>query len=541
MCKATEIAVRIMGSVMLKNEAAEKTVRREDKDNYVLGQALQLTLEITDAEVATELLKCNEGPERNFYALSALRLGVLALQRARGELDSQTIRQAGERIVLEIKTVLTEHATGVTKGLATLLTQYLDPAAGVLPQRLERLLKKDGELDMLLTGHVGGDSSQLAQTLSKHLGENSAVFRLLSPNQSDGFLNALTGTIGDILAQQREVVLKEFSLDSNDSALSRLVHKVTDSNGRLRDEFRKDLDSVTKEFSLDVPDSALSRLVGQVDKAQRGIAEQFSLDLENSSLSRLKGELTMMLERMDGNQKQFQIEVMATLTAFQTRRLEASRSTRHGPEFQAAGGEVLGLEVSRLGDLFTTVGQTTGVIRNCKIGDYLAQLGPESAAPEERIVIEAKAAGGYDVGAALEELKTARVNRGAQIGIFIFSKKCAPDGLHPLSRFGQDIIVVWDQDDVATDIYLRAAYSLARHMAVRQTIESTEMTADFKVIDSAMAEIVCKVNSLDEITTWTQTISSNSSKILDRVRMTKETLERQIELLNDHLHALRRS
>jgi hypothetical protein len=61
---------------------------------------------------------------------------------------------------------------------------------------------------------------------------------------------------------------------------------------------------------------------------------------------------------------------------------------------------------------------------------------------------------------------------------------------------------------------------------------------DFKVIDEAIAEIGRKTKMLDEITTLTQTINSNSTKVLDKLRATKESMERQILLLNEHLEGL---
>lgn len=48
----------------------------------------------------------------------------------------------------------------------------------------------------------------------------------------------------------------QFSLDKEDSALSRLIGELTDSNGTLKADLTKDLDKVVKEFSLDNEDGA---------------------------------------------------------------------------------------------------------------------------------------------------------------------------------------------------------------------------------------------------------------------------------------------
>lgn len=48
---------------------------------------------------------------------------------------------------------------------------YFDPISGQLTQRLNRLVRRDGELDELLHRHLGEDSSTVAHTLATHVGE----------------------------------------------------------------------------------------------------------------------------------------------------------------------------------------------------------------------------------------------------------------------------------------------------------------------------------------------------------------------------------
>lgn len=65
---------------------------------------------VSDPDIVAELVKRHEGLERDRYAASALRLGILARRDARGELDVEAIRHEGERLVSEIQLVLNEHA-----------------------------------------------------------------------------------------------------------------------------------------------------------------------------------------------------------------------------------------------------------------------------------------------------------------------------------------------------------------------------------------------------------------------------------------------
>src|SRR5207302_4951499 len=127
----------------------------------------------------------------------------------------------------------------------------------------------------------------------------------------------------------------------------------------------------------------------------------------------------------------------------------------HGADFEEAVGELLQGEIQRQGDVFENAANKTGKKPYCKVGDFVIVLGPESAAPEARIVCEAKEDKSYDVRAALDEIREARENRDTQIGIFVFSRATAPEGVEVLARFGPDILVVWDRDDPATDLFVR--------------------------------------------------------------------------------------
>lgn len=103
------------------------------------------------------------------------------------------------------------------------------------------------------------------------------------------------------------------------------------------------------------------------------------------------------------------------------------------------------------------MGDTTRQIPRCKVGDFVVTLGPDSAAPGAAIVIEAKASGVYTLKSTLEEADQARRNRTASVCLFVHSARTAPAGLADLHRWGQDVVVVWDEDEPATDVRLPLA------------------------------------------------------------------------------------
>jgi hypothetical protein len=144
----------------------------------VLPSCVRLSLMIREPEVVLELSKYDDGTEREQFALSALRIGVLALRQASGVVDANAVRAEGERLVGSVRELLSANTTTFLANVSSTLKAYFDPAEGHLPQRLDRLIRKDGELQSLLANHLDGDECVVARTLSKHIGNDSPLLRL---------------------------------------------------------------------------------------------------------------------------------------------------------------------------------------------------------------------------------------------------------------------------------------------------------------------------------------------------------------------------
>jgi hypothetical protein len=481
------------------------------------SRSVVLTLEVTDPEVVAELRRRPEGDDRDRYALAALRVGVLALRGARGDVDAAAIREAGAALVAEVRELLTARAAEMTGRLSSTLTQYLDPQSGVLPQRLEAIVRHDGELDRMLQAHVGGDDSVLARSLAAHLGEGSTLFKLLSPTDATGLRAQLAKTVEDALTEQRTHILKEFSLDRKDSALSRLV----------------------AEFSLDDDASALSRMSKMLTATSEQIGKSLTLDDEGSPLARLRRELLATVEHVAKTNVEFQAQVRETLARLDARKKEEARTPLHGIDFEERLGALLAEEAQRLGDLYEATGETTGVIKQCRKGDYVIELGAESAAANARVVWEAKEKQSYSLRAALQEMDEARRNRQAQVGVFVYSRKTAPEGLESLQRHGSDVVVVWDADDPASDMVVRAAYSLTRALAVRERRADRASQAAIVEIERAARGVERQVGYLDDVRKWAETVKGHGEKIADRSARMAEELRRDVERLDAQVASMR--
>jgi hypothetical protein len=501
-----------------------------------LPYSLSLELVVYDRDVVRALAEHADIDERNQYALEALKIGILALRHVGGLMNADLIQRESDRLVAEMQRTLEQNMQLLHGRLGEALRDYFDPDSGRFSDRVKRLVSQDGELSQLIKGFIDGENSQLARTMFAQI---NPLMKHLDPQQSEGLLAVLRSSVEEQLAQHRNHVLKEFSLDHKDGALCRLVNELTAKHGNLSKNLQEKIDAVMKEFSLNEEGSALNRLVQNVTHAQRTITNEFSLDSETSCLSRLKRELVDLLADSEKKNQQFQEEVKVSLARIVTTRREAERSTRHGVEFESAVCDFVTREAQYAGDIVIPTAQTTGLIKNCKVGDCVLELGPDSAAPGAKVVVEAKEEAGYTLARAREEIETARKNRGADWGLFVFSKKTAACGLEPFQRYGNEFIVVWDVEDTLSDVFLKAGVLASRAMCFRAQRQAADQDVDFEAIDKAIHEIEKRAGNLDEVRKSAETIQTASTRILERVRIDREALEKQVGVLRERVADLK--
>ena len=505
----------------------------------VVSNAIYLHLSVVDPDCVTALSEAKEGRERQELALMALRIGVLSLKAARGAVDGAAIRHEGGRLLGTLEERLNKHRELLDETLGGTLRSYFDPTSGSFMERIQRLLKQDGDLATVIGGQVETARRTLDTMLQQHLGEDSALQSLLSPEEGNAFIEAIRGQMSMTLQQQSETIAGEFSLDRPDSALSRLVRELKDRHGDLERNLGERVTSVVGEFSLDNKDSALSRLVGRVEQAQGQISAQFSLDNPESGLTRIVQRLERFETEQTKRSQEFELRVTSMLERIVTRRDDARRSTIHGNEFEQRVGEQLQAHCLSADDVFDAVGDTSGVIPRSKVGDFVVTLGPDSAAPGAGIVVEAKASGVYTLKATLDEADVARRNRSASVCLFVHSAQTAPAGVPELQRWGSDIVVVWDAEDPATDVRLKAGYLLAKALCVRANQHDAEEAASLAEMDLAIEAIRKQISGFEEIKTSARTVVNGGEKILNRARLMEEEIARRLLGLDAQIGRMR--
>jgi hypothetical protein len=112
--------------------------------------AVHIDLWLRDRDVVTAINAHPEGRRRTEYIRIAIRIGVLALQQAQGRIDTETVRNEGDRLIATLESRLAQYQDQLRSVLGGTLKDYFDPNDGRFTERVERLIKQDGDLEKVI-------------------------------------------------------------------------------------------------------------------------------------------------------------------------------------------------------------------------------------------------------------------------------------------------------------------------------------------------------------------------------------------------------
>jgi hypothetical protein len=309
-------------------------------------------------------------------------------------------------------------------------------------------------------------------------------------------------------AQALEQVLRANFADG-DGRLPRTLEAFLGDRGKLRS-------MVDELFDPTKRDSAIGRIRSMLERYFDGDSSKLASLLDptrlGSPLHQFRDEVAKGFEALQAK--------LAALEAAQAARAgERARSAAKGSDFEDLLEEMLGEVARGANDLLERTSTEAGDAGRSKKGDFVITVDPGLArAASLRIVVEAKDR--VISGRAMrEELREAKVNRDAAIGLVVFSAQHAPTGIAPFDVRAGDVYAVIDpaDPDPAT---LEAAVKLARLLALASL---REVAADVDLGEiqrslTAIREALEAIRGLKTQLTSIATTSSGVSAALDRLR-----------------------
>jgi hypothetical protein len=294
-----------------------------------------------------------------------------------------------------------------------------------------------------------------------------------------------------------------------DGRLPRTLEAFLGDRGKLR--------SLTDElFDETKRDSAIGRIKTLLGAYLEGDGSRLATLLDptrlGSPLFQFRGEMTEGFNKLN--------ERIAALEAASTARAqERAKGTAKGGDFEDMLESLLADTARGAGDLLDRTSAEEGAVIKSKKGDFVLTVNPAlTGGADLRIVVEAKdrAMSGR---AMRDEIREAKVNRDAAIGLVVFTPAHAPTGIAPFDYRAGDVYAVVDPEcpDAAV---LEAAVRFARLLAIA-SLREREIEVDAEAIGAALTGIR---EQLEQLRTLKSTLTSvvNSTKDvqtgLDRMR-----------------------
>jgi len=507
-------------------------------DVQVDAATLEASICDSRSDVVASLSPLDEA-QRRCFVTDAWTVGVRAIMNAHRNAEESRLADVGKTILADLDKELDTHVVRQRDLFVEMLKRYFDPNDGQVAQRIDGFVKDGGQLTRAMEKYLAPEHGALARTLAEQLGENSPLLKRLSPTDHEGIVHVLEARICEALEQNQLSLAKALDPLTEDGHVARFFRALRTDLEKADNDPTKQLTAVTKALDANDEASLLSRLMRETQSAHLAFSHAMNPDEPGSPLAVLKSSLASLLE----SQGKSQAEALAALeerrqkldqyiresvARLEERRRGDARCARGGNTFQDNGLNFVQRAVLGAPIVVDNLGGIVGARPGSKVGDQLLRFNDESVFAGAALVVEMKHDASYTVTRALAELEVARSNRTAQVGLFVMAKSHAPAGFPPMARYGQDILITWDDEDDSTDPYLHAGIILGLALASRQRRPIDE--GDIKALADVEHRIQTELKRHDSM-----------KKLAERIRKDAEELGEELRKGGDKLTLLLRN
>ena len=321
-------------------------------------------------------------------------------------------------------------------------------------------------------------------------------------------LVAQTSAANEQAARAVEEVLRANFADG-DGRLPRTLERFLGDRGALQ-QFVNELFDETRR------DSAIGRIGGLLGQYFDGDRSKLAHLLDPT---RLGSPLHQFRQEIAEGFQGVHERLTAIEAAARARADERSRSAAKGGDFEDLLEGMLGDLARGSGDLLDRTGQEVGSTLGSKKGDFVLTIDARlTRGADVRIVLEAKDRV-MSQRAMREELREARENRGATVGVAVWTPAHAPSGVAPFAMVGDDVHVVVDPE-APDNAYLEAAVRLARLLALAQ-LQDREVEVDAAAVGRALAGVREQLEAIRALKSQLTSVSNATKAVwtgLDTLR-----------------------
>ena len=524
--------------------------------NTLHSESLRVSVAYTSEKVVAELHDrrqdsvslfedLNEAA-RDQLALDAWTIGLRAIANAHAAAQESKLKDVGAALLGDIDRQLRAHIEQQHRTIGAVLERFFDPNDGQVSQRLAAFVDDHGVLARLLERFLGPQNSVLADALAKQVGETSPLFKQLSPTESTGLVHVLEGQLRAVLGESHADMVRALDPLAENGAVARFLKSLREELKGADEDRQKQLDAALAALDANDEGSLLSRLVRETHHAREEVLAAVNPDAPSSPMAILRASLTKLLQehaaaqldlarQQEQRQSLFEKEVREALARIETKRTQDQKTTRGGFDFEDAVTSFVRAATQGAPCTFDVTGATAGVGR-CKKGDAVLRFTAESAFAGAGVVFEAKRDATYTVQKALDELDAARKNRDAAAGVFVMARSHASDVFPRFARYGNNVLITWDDQDPTTDAHLHAAILLGMGLVTRTRTAGDP--GDIAALRDIEARIEGEFDRLEKMEKHSESIRKNVDAITDEIRKGQKALDLLVRKAQSTLRAL---
>jgi hypothetical protein len=404
-----------------------------------------------------------------------------------------------------------------------------------------------GVLARLLEKYLAPRNSVLAQTLSQQVGESSPLFKKLSSTDSEGLIKVLEVQLRGVLNDGQAGLVRALDPLADDSAIARFLKSLHDELKGADEDQAKQLASALNALDANDPHSLINRLVCETNTARHAVLHAVNPDAPDSAMAIVKQTLMTVLKEHSRSQtdllkqqqerlERFETDIRDAIARIESKRAYDQKSPPAGLDFEDAVVEFVTGAIRGGPYIVEATGNTAGLRARCKKGDLVVRFTQESAFAGVGVVFEAKHDASYTAQKALEELDTARANRNAGAGVFVIARSHAPDAFPSFVRYGNNVLVVWDETNASSNPYLHAAILLGLCLASRTRTVGSE--GDLSALRDIEGRIEDELGRLEKMKKLNDGIRQNSDGIAEEIRKARDKLDLLLRNAKSTLTAL---
>jgi hypothetical protein len=485
--------------------------------------------------------------QRTGLVTDAWTIGLRALMNAYKHAEESRLQDIGKTLKEDLEHQLDAYIERQQAAVQQALARYFDPHDGQAIIRIDEFLRDGGALTKTMDRFLAPERGELAQTLARALGESSPLLKRLSPTDSEGVICLLEAKLREVFAANQAAVTRALDPVAEDGAVARFLRALRQELEKADHDRSKQLALATKALDANDENSLLSRLMRETAAAKSAFVAAMNPELPTSPMAVLKSTLSNLLEQhvktqeqsmalMHDRQTKFEQHVREALVRLEERKRGDAKSPRGGFPYQDAVLRFVQRAVQGAPIEVDNTADTVGAKPNCKKGDQVLRFTAESIYAGSTLVVEAKRDGSYSVSKALAEMDVARGNRTATAGVFVLARSHAPAAFPLFARYGQDILVVWDEEDEATDPYLHAAVLLGLALVSQQ--RRPDDAGDMQALADVEQRIQKELERLAKMRKLAESIRDDADKLTDEIRKGGNALDLLLRRAKSTLKAL---